>query len=266
MKTAKALELFMQYCRARGLSRNTVRWYGGILLRFALFYSKLPNIPEDCEFFIMSCQGGDERRHGYYRALKAFYSYAERRLNTHNPMAQVSAPRVKPKLPRPISAEQLNQLLVFPHKERVKAMLLFLADTGTRLGELVSLSPADIIETHLGYIASVTGKTGARLVPVSLITIGAINKYLPLNITRSRASHIIKQAFIDAHVPGSALNLRHTFGTLWKGDIDILQRIMGHSRISTTMRYRKLQTDDISRAHNVYSPLKSVLPMARTMV
>lgn len=256
----------MRYCRARGLSPNTIRWYGGILLRFTLIYSTLPDTPEDCEVFIMSCRGGDERRHGYYRALKAFYGYTEKRLKTPNPMNLVSAPRVKPKLPRPISAEQLNQLLMFPHKGRVRAMLLFLADTGVRLGELVNLNPEDIIETYLGHIASVTGKTGARLVPFSPSTFNSIIRYLPLNISRSRASHIVKQAFVDSHVPGSAVNLRHTFGTLWKGDIDILQRIMGHSRITTTMRYRKLQTDDISRAHNVYSPLKSVLPMARTMV
>jgi integrase/recombinase XerC len=267
MNTSKAVELFIQSCRARGLSPNTVRWYGGILLWFAIKYTILPSTPEACETFILSCQGGDERRHGYYRALNAFYRYTENRLNIpNNPMDKISPPRVKPKLPRPISAEQLNQLLMFPHKERVVAMLLFLSDTGVRLGELVSLAPNDVVETYLGYIASVTGKTGARLVPFSPMTFTAINKYLPLNISRSRASHIIKQAFVDAHVPGSALNLRHTFGTLWNGDIDILQRIMGHSKISTTMRYRKLHTEDISKAHNINSPLKRVLPLMRSMV
>lgn len=261
MKTHEALKSFLYSCHARGLSARTIDWYAGILKRFAGMYPKLPKKPEDCEAFIISCPGGDEWRHGYYRALKVFYNYARSRLKVkRNPMDRVTTPRVKKKLPRPISAEQLKQLLSFPHRPRIRAILLFLADTGARPGELVNLSPADIYETPQGYVASITGKTGERLVPLSLVTYHALIKYLPLKISRGRLSHLVIWAFQDAHVPGSAINLRHTFGTLWHGDIDILMLIMGHSRISTTMIYRKLQVDDLSRAHNIHSPLRLVLP------
>jgi integrase len=267
MKTKEAIESFLYSCRARGLSCRTIDWYADILRKFGLIYLKLPRKPSDCEAFIISCPGGDERRHGYYRALRAFYNYALERLRVkNNPMVYIKAPRVKPKLPRPLTPEQLNQLLSFPHRGRIKAMLLFLADTGARPGELVSLSPTDLIDAPSGYIASVTGKTGERFLPISPETYKAINKYLPLNISRGRISHLIIRAFQDSHVPGSAINLRHTFGTLWGGDLDILRIIMGHSKISTTMIYRKLQIDNLSRAHNIYSPLRLVLPISRSMI
>jgi integrase len=267
MKTKEALESFLYSCRARGLSDRTIDWYAGILVKFGLMYLKLPKKPEDCEAFIISCPGGDERRHGYYRALRSFYNYAVYRLKLkHNPMEHIPSPRVKVKLPRPLTIEQLNQLLSYPHKGRIKAILLFLADTGTRLGELVNLSPADIIDTAAGYIASVTGKTGARFVPLSPEVYLSIIKYLPLNISRGRASHLILRAFQDAHIPGSAHSLRHTFGTLWRGDIDVLRLILGHSKISTTMMYRKLQIENLSQAHNIYSPLRLVLPLSRSMI
>jgi len=267
MKTSEAVKSYLYSCQARGLSPNTICWYAGILRAFAAAYPKLPKKPEDCETFILSCKGGDEWRHGYYRALNAFYNYAVSRLKLkHNPMDKVSAPRVKKKLPRPISPEQLNQLLTFPHKPRVTGMLVFLADTGVRLGELVSLPRDNLIETSYGYVASVTGKTGARLVPVSVEAYRAIYKHLPLNMSRGRASHLIIWAFQDAHVPGSAINLRHTFGTLWRGDIDQLQMIMGHSKISTTQIYRKLQIENICRSHNIYSPLRLVLPLQQSML
>lgn len=267
MNTSKAIKSFLYSCRARGLSARTIDWYVGILGKFALMYLKLPEKPQQCEAFIIACPGGDERRHGYYRALRALYNYAADRLKLkHNPMEHVSAPRVKFKLPRPLTAEQLNQLLSFPHKGRERATLLFLADTGVRLGELVNLSPGDIVETTAGYIASVTGKTGARFIPLSPEVYPAIIKYLPLNISRGRASHLILKAFQDAHVPGSAHSLRHTFGTLWRGDIDVLRLILGHSKISTTMMYRKLQIENLSQAHNIYSPLRLVLPLQGSML
>jgi integrase len=267
MKTAEAFESFIYSCRARGLSVRTIDWYAGILGKFLLMYNKLPKKPEDCEAFIISCTGGDERRHGYYRALRAFYNYSVERLRLkHNPIDHVTAPRVKAKLPRPLTIEQLNQLLSYPHKGRIKALLYFLADTGIRPGELVKLAPSDVVETAWGYIALVTGKTGERFVPLSPETYQSIIKYLPLSISRDRISHLIIRAFQDAHVSGSAINLRHTFGTLWRGDLDILRLIMGHSNIGTTMIYRKLQIEQLSRAHNIYSPLCLVLPLQRSML
>ncbi|MBN1188792.1 MAG: hypothetical protein JXA46_03490 [Dehalococcoidales bacterium] len=83
---------------------------------------------------------------------------------------------------------------------------------------------------------------------------------LPFKIGSNRLSKIIFQAFKEARVPGSAINLRHTFGTLWEGSKEALQTIMGHSDFKITQKYHQLRTKLICEQHAVYSPLCRVLP------
>lgn len=267
MKTEKVVAAFLKSAESRGLSIRTISWYCGILLKFCEKYSRLPSAPEDCETFILSCTAGDERRHGYYRALGALYNYTEKRwkLKT-NPMRRVDAPRRTKKLPRPISPEQLYQLLSFPHAARITAALYFLADTGSRLSEMLGLNHTSFFETEWGTMATITGKTGARMVPISREAFIRIVEVIPFNISPGRMSRLLSQAFKDARVPGTAHSLRHTFGTLWEGDDDALQRIMGHAQFSTTQIYRQVRIRFLTEQHARYSPLKKVLPMTRNMI
>jgi len=226
----------------------------------------LPRKDEQIEDFIASCQAGDERKHGYYRALRAFYTFLHRRHKIPNPMEYIDAPRRKPKKPKPLIIDELDQLLAYPHLPKIKAALLFLADTGCRVGEAADLTPSDLTKTAWGYIARIRGKTGDRLVPISPETYQALVKYLPFGFTTYRFRRLISQAFKDARVKGSGINLRHTFATVWLGDELILQQIMGHAHLSTTRIYRALRTEIISAQHSQYSPLKMVLSRSRSML
>lgn len=266
MRTTDAIETFLQSRRARGLSIESLRWYKGIFKSFAREYPDLPEEPEPIFDFLALCRAGDERRHGYYRALRALYNYLDRRLNTFlNPMKFVDSPRRRPKQPRPLTPEELDQLLSYPHGAKIKAALFFLTDTGARVGELVSLTPSSLSQTPYGYIAKITGKTGARLVPISPETYNALTKVLPFGYTRYRLRRLISKAFQDARVEGSGINLRHSFGSLWAGDELILQRIMGHAHLSTTRIYRALRVEQLSEQHNRYSPLKMILASTKRM-
>lgn len=267
MNTKDAIDAFLCSSRARGLSLKTIQWYAGIFRVFSANYKKLPRRSESCEEFILSCPAGDERRHGYYRALHALYNFACRRLGLkNNPMLNVTPPHRKKKLPRPLAPEQLNQLLSFPHPARVKAALLFLTCTGARLSEMLSLDRTSFMETEWGPVAFITGKTGERIVPLDVNTYNTIMNFVPFNLSPGRMSRLISRAFRDARVPGSAINLRHTFGTLWEGDEHALQLIMGHSRYTTTQQYRQLRVKTLIEQHAKYCPLKMVLPLSRNML
>lgn len=228
-------------------------------------FPELPDYPEAIEEFLLNCKAGDERRHGYYRALRCFYRFLHRRLNTPNPVELVDPPRRKPKDPYWLTPEELDRLLNFPHEPPVEAALLFLADTGARSGELVNLKREDIRQTSWGYTAIVNGKTGAREVPLSYETYCALIKTVPFEYSEYRLRKWIPQAFRNAGVKGTAINLRHTFGTLWEGDELILQRIMGHATLSTTKNYRHLRTKIISEQHYKYSPLKMIRSRTKEM-
>ena len=123
--TKHTLISFIKHCQARGLSPRTIQWYESILRCFSRECPKLPRKPEPCESFICSCRAGDERRHGYYRALKVFYNFIHKRYSFPNAMSQVEALRRSKKLPRPMALGDLTQLLTFPHPARIHGSINF---------------------------------------------------------------------------------------------------------------------------------------------
>lgn len=218
--------------------------------------------PEVIEQFIMNCPGKDERKHGYYRTLRCFYRFLERRYRVNNPMKYIDPPRRLRKEPYTLSYIELNKLLSYPHKPVIKASLFFLADTGARLGELYNIKPEDFKETPFGFTVSINGKTGIRIIPVSREAMQSLLKVLPFPYLKHRLGRKISLAFKEAGIKGTAHTLRHTFATLWGGDEIALQKIMGHSNMETLTRYRHLKTYILSTQHNKFSPLNTANPRA----
>lgn len=266
MQTEEAINLFLNSRRAKGLSPQTIRWYRGILKLYAQAFRKLPKSPSKIEEFLSSCNAGDERRHGYYRAIRCLHRFMERRFKKTNPVEKLDPPRRKPKYPQTLTPDELDQLLAFPHTPKIKTALLFLIDTGARIGELTWLKKEDLSETPWGPVARISGKTGARFVPLSQETYTALLTNLPLDYSMWWMSRLVTRAFRDAHVKGSAHLLRHTFATLWEGDELVLQKIMGHAHLSTTQLYRHLRTKTLSAQHQQYSPLNMVFARTKNML
>lgn len=228
-------------------------------MSFARMFPNLPETSEAIEDFLISCHAGDERRHGYYRALRAFYRFLARRYKVINITTQIDAPKRLIKRPHILTLDELDQLLSFPHTARIHTALMFLADTGARVGEVTHLKPQDLAETQWGPVARVTGKTGTRIIPINYNTYHALLRTLPFQLSANRLSRLVSAAFRDAHVKGTAHSLRHTFGTYWEGDEMILQHILGHANLSTTQIYRQLRTRKMCEQHHEYSPLKMIM-------
>jgi integrase len=259
MDTVSAVAAFLKSRQARGLSPLTVSWYRGILNSFAGMFPVLPDNPEAVEDFLIRCRAGDERRHGYFRALRAFYRFLARRFKVANIITLVDAPKRLAKRPRPLTLDELDQLLSFPHAARMRTVLMFLADSGARVGEAAHLKTDDLTETQWGPVARVTGKTGARIIPIGEGTYQALLHSLPFHLSPNRLCRLVSAAFRDARVRGTAQALRHTFGTYWEGDEMILQYILGHAHLSTTQIYRQLRTRKMCEQHHEHSPLKMIM-------
>jgi integrase len=255
MTTLKYIDLFIASRRARGLSLLTIKWYRQILVRFAIKYPKLPKRPEALELFISTCPGGDERHHGYFRALRAFYRFVNRRCKVTNPVSLIDPPKLIHKQPAVLDHRDLYRLLSSVKNPVILAAITFLIDTGARLGELHSLKPCDLYQTDGNYIARISGKTGERIVPISGGTFRLLQRYLPFPYSKHRLGRLISIAFKDAGIRGTAHTMRHTFATLWGGSDLVLQRIMGHSKMDTLKLYHHMRTDALCIEHNKYTPL-----------
>ena len=256
-KSHIAVANYLSACISRGLSKETIRWYRGILYKFSTTYPEIPRRPELIDqFIITNCHGGDERRHGYYRILRTFYRFLSRRYKIRNLMEFIDPPKRQRKTPHFLTPEDIQRLLSYPHISKIMAALLFLTDSGARLGELASLTTDMLDETPAGFTSLVKGKTGQRIIPISYETYHALMVNLPFDISPHWLGILLSRAFKNARVKGTAHTLRHTFGTLWQGDEFALQTIMGHSHFETTKAYRHLRTEYLSRQHALYSPLK----------
>lgn len=125
---------------------------------------------------------------GHFRALKTFLRWCvdEEELDA-SPMLRMRQPTVPLVPPAVLSADVIGALLEACkgrgiEARRDTAIILLLASTGMRRQELVGLRLQDVdIEQGL---ATVTGKTGTRCVPLTAAVCVAIDRYL-----RVRASH-----------------------------------------------------------------------------
>lgn len=266
LRTVDAISLFITSRQHKGLSPVTIKWYREILLSFAARYPKLPSNPTDIERFTADRPVGDERRHGYYRAIKCLYRFLHRRLNIKNPVELIDPPRCVKKQPVVLSPQEINQLLCSQSQDIIKAAILFMVDTGARLGECAGLKVEDLNEYPDGFIARITGKTGARIVPIGYETYHTLMVSLPFTHNKDWLCRHISQTLKEAGLKGTAHTLRHSFATLWQGDELTLQEIMGHTNLATTRLYRHLRTDMLIRQHNQYSPLRMVSAMSRSML
>jgi len=267
MRTTKAVDLFLQSRQAKGLSKRTLQWYREILNLFSKDYKNIPGKPEQIERFLISLNVGDERRHGYYRALKAFYNFSKRRSYIkNNPIQYIEEPKISIKNPSVLTPETINKILNHQTNMEIKAAILAFIDTGARLAEIANLKTSDLLETPDGFLAVVNGKTGTRAIPISYETYHALMVTLPFKWGKDHLGRLISESCKDSGVKASSITFRHSFGTLWNGDELVLQQIMGHTTLNTTKRYRHLRTQNAIRQHNQYSPLKMVMSFSKTML
>lgn len=274
MNARAAIAEYLGSCRARNLAPRTITWYGFLLGKFNGEFTDLPADPAAVERFLGGVAGGDETRHGYYRALRAFYRWAVERHQVADPMNRIAAPRRRKKTRQYLSTEETGWLLATPMEPRDRALVILLLDTGIRIGEALNLVAADI----LGDVLLVDGKTGQREVPVSpeareqllqLADRGPIFRGMKGKMTASGAYRVVRNALARAGITTRKRGphvLRHTFGRLYilaGGDLVSLQRILGHSNIKTTEIYAELDLRDITAQHHRFSPLKTALAGAQ---
>lgn len=155
---------------------------------------------------------------------------------------------VKAGLPPYWDRDEINLLLSRVQNHRHQMLLRFLWMSGVRVTEAIGLRKMDVdLENHTIRVRWLKSrKYKERIVPlhhrlVDLLriytaTMKAEERVFP--ITRQRAWQIAKK-----HLGGKTHKLRHSFAVNWlrcDGDLVTLHRILGHSKIQTTMEYLKI--------------------------
>lgn len=211
-------------------------------------------------------------------ALRAYFGWLRRSgVITVDPSISVHAPSGEGRLPRVLSAGELDVLLdgAVPDDEpewrqrRDAAVLEVLYGSGVRVSELCGLDVGDIDLT--ASVAVVWGKGAKqRRVPLGAVAVEALERWLPVrgevlapesgqalfgNERGRRLTPRDVRRIIDrrAAAPTHPHALRHSFAThLLDGgaDLRVVQELLGHADVATTQRYTHVSTE---RLRSVYA-------------
>jgi integrase len=257
-------------------SESTLTIYGFNMRLLAAF----PDIPRRIDklkrrhliaFFNRPGRRSQNTQHQQWRTIRTFLTWCVRqRILRASPLSDVPAPPLPRPVPRHMRQEDIPRLLAgalaSQHPARNHAMIMLLLDTGLRRGELVRLVPGDLdLDAHLVTIRRGKGG-GGRQVPISTACAASLRAWLavrpsaaatlfglgPLNVAQ-----MVTRCCERAGIPHiSPHGLRHTFATYYSGDIYDVQRILGHSDVSTTANiYAHRSIAALAAAHDQRSPV-----------
>lgn len=206
-------------------------------------------------------------------AVKSFFNYLyTNQLIQENPTLNIDSPKVKKRLPKTLSAEEVERLLEAPSEKaspknlRDMALLNMLYSTGMRVTEVVSLRLEDVdLENN---ILICPGKDEQnRELPFDQHTKSILANYMengrPFLVKdknetamflNHRGQQLTRQGLwliIKAYAKAANLSvavtphtLRHSFAAhkLNSGsDLQEVQKLLGHANISTTQIYTQLE-------------------------
>ena len=263
----------------RGYSPKTIKNYINHVSSFAKFYNKSPELLEENEirdylhYCIMEKKLSEGTVNYINASLKFFYTKTLNRYWNMDKIARVKEPR---KLPAVLSPEEVKSIFDVTENLKHKAILMTVYSAGLRVSEVCNLRVTDIDSKNMQILIRQGKGKKDRYSLLSKANLEVLREYwkryhpteylfsgryrtdaiTPRSVQRVLEKSI-KQTGITKNV--TVHTLRHSFAThlLDAGtDICYIQRLLGHTRITTTTIYLHLRRMDLL---NIKSPLDILL-------
>ena len=218
-------------------------------------------------------------------SLKSFFNYLIKIKKIDNsPILNLKGPKQKKSLPRPIIADLAIEVIkeaknIDDEKwigQRNQTILILLYGCGLRISEALNLNYSDI--TNNDYLIIKGKGNKERIVPIMDYIRDSIVNYIkvcpfefsnsdPLFLGKRRkrlSPRIIQYALekirVSLSLPETATPhaLRHSFATHLLengGDLRTIQELLGHSSLSTTQKYTKVENSQLLNVYTKTHPL-----------
>ena len=275
--------------QVKNLSENTSKSYERDLKKLHLFlldlniseYSQIS--AETCSAWVGSLYSQNNNPKSIQRHLssaKGFFRFLKKNnLIQSSPFELISAPKSSSTLPEVLSPEDVEQLLNFKPTNMIEirdmAIIELMYSSGLRVSETANINISDFEENKT--FLRVLGKGSKTwIVPIGRFAINAINNWLMerekiLNNTdalflnskgtrltvRSIQLRLKKMAVKQGLPPIHPHMLRHSFATHMlesSGDLRTIQELLGHSSLSTTQIYTKLDYQHLAKIYDQAHP------------
>ena len=218
-------------------------------------------------------------------SIKSLFNYlVQAEVICDNPAIHIKTPKVEKKIPTFVQENKIEDLMKMPNAvtligKRDRAILELFYATGIRLNELAGLNIGSVNPQE--KLLRVLGKGNKeRIVPFGKPAKNALESYLkkrekswaspqqtPLFTGRGEKRiavrtiqqrvNIYLKAVLGGRTGASPHTLRHTFGThLLENDADIrsIQELLGHSSISSTQIYTKVNPKKLKEIYTDAHP------------
>ena len=273
----------------KGLSKNTTNSYQRDLNKFSKFLevsgvNDFENLTEEmCSAWIADLFQHDISARSIQRHIssaKGFFNYLQKSgLVTDSPFELINSPKSPSYLPNILSPEEVSQLLNFKPKnaqeKRDLAIIELIYSSGLRVSEAVNTNLKDF-EDNKNFLRVLGKGSKTRLVPVGRYAQSAINDWmiereklatkddaLFINLrgsritTRSVQERLKNIAIVQGLPPVNPHMLRHSFATHLlesSGDLRSIQELLGHSSLSTTQIYTRLDYQHLIKVYENSHP------------
>ena len=242
-------DAYAEHQRLRGFSAATITRRTSTLHAFARTVALEAATESDVAAFLAHWPHA-RTRHAYLSDLRAFYGWAVPRGHVAaDPTTLVGAVKVPNSLPRPVRGAQAATRTGNDDVRLMAALALY---AGLRCCEIARLHMDDVTDHEMVVRGGKGGKDRqVRLHPALARMLAGREGPLFPGLSPGAVSKRLGRHMRACGVPGTAHQLRHTFGTeLARVTPDLLMigQVMGHSSATTTLGYTMLASDKAAGA------------------
>ena len=284
------IKLYISYISdVKNLSQNTSSSYARDLYKLSKYLKSINinhyNQIDDgtCSAWLGSLYALEQNPRSIQRHLssaKGFFKFLKKNLLIESsPFELVTAPKAANYLPEVLSPEDVSQLLNFKPSDSLEirdlAIIELMYSSGLRVSEAANVN-LDDFEEEKSFLRVFGKGSKTRLVPIGRYAKDAIENWI---IERAKFSNESNALFIN--LKGTRLTvrsiqlrlkrmatkqglppvhphmLRHSFATHMlesSGDLRTIQELLGHSSLSTTQIYTKLDYQHLVKIYDESHP------------
>jgi integrase/recombinase XerC len=286
----KDINQYIEYIfQVKNLSSNTVSSYKRDLLKLSSYmeslgiasYSKITDdIGTGWIGSLFSSNNNPRSIQRHLSSAKGFFKFLKKNsIIESSPFELVNAPKTPQHLPDVLSPEDVEQLLSLKPVDvleiRDLAIVELMYSSGLRVSETANIDLNDF-EEEMSFLRVLGKGSKTRIVPLGRYAINAIqnwinerekysekSKALFINLKGSRLSvrsiqlRLKRLALKQGLPPVHPHMLRHSFATHMlesSGDLRTIQELLGHSSLSTTQIYTKLDYQYLVKIYDKAHP------------
>ena len=286
----KDINQYIEYIfQVKNLSSNTANSYKRDLLKLSSYmeslgiasYSKITDdIGTGWIGSLFSSNNNPRSIQRHLSSAKGFFKFLKKNsIIESSPFELVSAPKTPQYLPDVLSPEDVEQLLSLKPVDvleiRDLAIVELMYSSGLRVSETANIDLNDF-EEEMSFLRILGKGSKTRIVPLGRYAINAIqnwikerekysekSKALFINLKGSRLSvrsiqlRLKRLALKQGLPPVNPHMLRHSFATHMlesSGDLRTIQELLGHSSLSTTQIYTKLDYQYLVKIYDKAHP------------